>query len=119
MPDPHAESFQTLHRFAEEKARLDEAAALQTLTLDDARQLFHDLRVYQIELEMQNEELRATQARLGAAILVLVFVGARACGSVMECARQGVAARVGEAVRGAPSRSKSVVGRVSRGSTPD
>jgi len=53
-----------LRQLAEEKARLDEDAALKTLTIDDARTMFHELRVYQIELEMQNEELRRTQHEL-------------------------------------------------------
>lgn len=53
-------------RRAEEKALLDEETSLKTLSLDDARQLFHELRVYQIELEMQNEELRRTRHELGA-----------------------------------------------------
>ncbi|MBW4055422.1 MAG: GAF domain-containing protein [Proteobacteria bacterium] len=57
---------QTLHQRAEEIARLDEDAVLQTLTLADARQLFHELRVYQVEMELQNEELRRTQQKLGA-----------------------------------------------------
>ncbi len=54
----------TLHQRAEAIARLDEDAALQTLTLADARQLFHELRVYQVEMELQNEELRRTQQEL-------------------------------------------------------
>ena len=49
---------------AEERARIDEVDTLNTLTLDDARQLFHELRVYQIEIEMHNEELRRTQHEL-------------------------------------------------------
>lgn len=61
MADKPAKS---LRQLAEEKAGVDEEAALKTLQLEDAKHLFHELRVYQIELELQNEELRRTQHEL-------------------------------------------------------
>lgn len=64
MTDTETEDFGKLRQIAEEKARLDEDAALKTLTIDDARLMFHELRVYQVELEMQNEELRRTRHEL-------------------------------------------------------
>src|ERR1700682_3584242 len=58
-----------LRRRAEDRAR--ETAAemperLRTLTSEESLTLLHDLRVHQIELEMQNEELRRTQEALEA-----------------------------------------------------
>ena len=52
---------------AEKKARLDDIAASKPLSLAEAHRLLHELRVYQIELEMQNEELRLKQNELDAA----------------------------------------------------
>ena len=52
---------------AEEKARLDGVTASKTLSLAEAQKLVHELLVYQIELEMQNEELRLKQDALDAA----------------------------------------------------
>jgi PAS domain S-box-containing protein len=54
-----------LRRRAEEAARSSED--LETLSPEDTRRILHELRVHQIELEMQNEELRRAQVELGAA----------------------------------------------------
>ncbi len=60
----YAGTAQTLRERAEEKVRLDEGVILETLSPDESHKVFHELRVHQIELEMQNEELRRTQHEL-------------------------------------------------------
>lgn len=65
LPDSAAE----LRKRAEEKARQNAAQApedLLALSPEESRRMLHELRVYQIELEMQNEELRRAQAELEA-----------------------------------------------------
>ena len=56
-----------LRRRAEEKAHTDEAQAQKPLSPKEAGRLLHELQVHQIELEMQNEELRRAQGELEAA----------------------------------------------------
>jgi PAS domain S-box-containing protein len=55
--------FEKLRRLAEERLR-DKAGDVSNKARDDAQQLIHELEVHQIELEMQNEELRNTQEKL-------------------------------------------------------
>jgi PAS domain S-box-containing protein len=59
-------SPQELRQRAEELFRASEALIPETTTPDEIQKLFHELRVHQIELEMQNEELRRSQAELDA-----------------------------------------------------
>ena len=49
-----------LRRQAEERLRL-ETSLPEEVSLVEAKKLIHELRVHQIELEMQNEELRRAQ----------------------------------------------------------
>ncbi len=58
-----------LRRRAEEIARGKAAKSpkdLEVLSSEETRQMLHELRVHQIELTMQNEELRRAQAELDA-----------------------------------------------------
>jgi PAS domain S-box-containing protein len=57
---------QVLRREAEATFRKRSDAVVSRLGPDDAAGLLHELRVHQIELELQNEELRRTQLELDA-----------------------------------------------------
>ena len=57
----HPDDFADLRRRAEEKAR-----AGQSPSPEESGRLLHELQVHQIELEMQNEELRRSHAELEA-----------------------------------------------------
>lgn len=63
-------STRALRRRAEdalEATRNTPLEGVNQLLPDDLRHLLHELQVHQVELEMQNEELRATQGKLDAA----------------------------------------------------
>ena len=64
--DPAADAGKTLRQKAEES--LEKQRVVRTpVSLEDAQRLLHELDVHQIELEMQNEELRRAQVELDAA----------------------------------------------------
>jgi len=52
---------------AENKVKRADTEIQDSLSPDESRRVFHELRVHQIELEMQNEELLRTQVELEAA----------------------------------------------------
>jgi len=55
-----------LRRQAEAKLAVREALQPETFDAEKSRRLLHELRVHQIELEIQNEELRQSQQQLQA-----------------------------------------------------
>ena len=57
-----SQNFKNLRANAEERL-YDQAAAVSGKEFDDAQKLIRELEVHQIKLEMQNEELRSTQAK--------------------------------------------------------
>jgi len=57
-----------LRRLAEERSRESAAETARTMAEQDYQVLVHELQVHQIELEMQNEELRMAQGQLGESL---------------------------------------------------
>jgi PAS domain S-box-containing protein len=59
-----SDNAKDLRRRAEAKLRTEDVLAPEELSLGEVRVMLHELRVHQIELEMQNEELRRSQIAL-------------------------------------------------------
>jgi PAS domain S-box-containing protein len=58
-----SQGFESLRRQAEERLR-DKANDVSGMNVSDVQKLIHELEVHQIELEIQNEELRRVQVEL-------------------------------------------------------
>jgi len=65
--DTSKDSAELRHR-AEERRKEDETAGLSPRMAEDAQRLVHELQVHQIELELQNEELRQARVEVEAGL---------------------------------------------------
>ena len=66
--DKTAPESEELRRRAEERLTL-QATDLKQLSRKEVQALVHELQVHQVELEMQNDEIRRTQAELETALV--------------------------------------------------
>ena len=66
MTNRPAQTAQELRQRAEELFRASESLIPELISPVETMRLLHELRVHQIELEMQNEELRFSQVELDA-----------------------------------------------------
>ncbi len=64
--EPDSDRMLSLRRRAEAAAKALQAAITAAMSPEESHHLLHELQVHQIELEMQNEELRTVQAELEA-----------------------------------------------------
>ncbi|MBD3408962.1 MAG: PAS domain S-box protein [Ignavibacteriales bacterium] len=60
---PSYNDAERLRRLAEPKVKIDESE-VENYSSEDIRRLLHDLRSHQVELELQNDELRAARDRV-------------------------------------------------------
>ena len=65
--NPSEAKHEQLRNRAEARLRVS-ASDIQSMSAPDVRRLVHELQVHQVELEIQNEELRLTQVQLAQAL---------------------------------------------------